>query len=51
MEKKERKFDSGRYIYDMVNLIKECKRLGRPLTDKEIKPFIIGERNHESYYD
>ena len=51
MEKEEEKFDSGRYIYDMVNLIKECKRLGRPLNDEEIKPFIIGEREHGSYYD
>ena len=50
MEKKEEKFDFARYIFDMPELLKKREEMGRPLTEEEMKPFIIGKRNHEPYY-
>ena len=49
VEKKEQKANVW-YIYDMVEAIKKRNELGRPLTEEEMKPFIIGKENHEPYY-
>ncbi len=38
------------YIYDMPELLKKREEMGRPLTEEEMKPFIIGKRNHDPYY-
>lgn len=39
------------YLYDVPAAVKKSKELGRPLTDEELKPFIVEKLKYGLQYD